>query len=70
MAVRCVVPNVVGRTLAGAKTALKKAHCRAGAIRQASSARVGKGRVISLRPRAGTVLRNGARVALIVSLGR
>jgi hypothetical protein len=67
---KCIVPRVVGKTLAAAKGALKRAHCRAGAIRLVHSARVARGRVVSQKARPGRVLALNAKVGLAVSLGR
>jgi hypothetical protein len=50
--------------------AIGRAGCRAGRIRRAYSNAVGRGHVISERPSFGVVLRQGARVDLVVSLGR
>lgn len=66
----CVVPNVAGRTLAGARRALTRAHCRAGKISAAYSSRVRKGRVISQTPRRGARLPNRGKVKLVISRGR
>jgi hypothetical protein len=67
---RCIVPRVVGKSLLKAKAALKRAHCRAGTIYRAYSAKVGRGRVVSQKARAGRVLALNAKVGLVVSLGR
>jgi hypothetical protein len=65
----CIVPNVGRKTLAAARRALTKAHCRTGRISRAYS-RVGKGRVVSQTPRRGARLPNRARVKLVISRGR
>jgi beta-lactam-binding protein with PASTA domain len=65
-----VVPKVKGKTLAAAKTAITKAHCRVGAVAKRHSTSVKKGRVISQKPAAGKKLAKGAKVSLVVSLGR
>ena len=65
----CVVPRVIGRRLAVARGAIRRAHCSVGRIRQARSARA-RGRVVSQSPRAGARRRRGARVSLVVSRGR
>jgi hypothetical protein len=65
----CVVPNVVGKTLPAAKTAIKKASCSVGKVTTAASSTVSKGRVISQRPPRGTQLRQHAKVSLVVSRG-
>ena len=41
-----------------------------GSVRRASSSKIGRGSVISEHPRAGAHLPRGARVSLVVSLGR
>jgi eukaryotic-like serine/threonine-protein kinase len=65
----CVVPNVVGDTLAAAKTALKKANCSTGAVTKKASGTVAKGDVISSSPKAGTKHKAGTKVKLTVSSG-
>jgi Big-like domain-containing protein/PASTA domain-containing protein len=66
----CHVPNVKGKRLAAARTALRRSLCRVGAIDRAFSRRVKKGRVISEKPRHGKYLRLFAKVALVVSKGK
>jgi hypothetical protein len=65
----CRVPNVRGKTLPAAKRAITRVHCRVGKTRRASSKGIKKGRVISEKPKVGTVLFSG-RVNLVVSRGR
>jgi PASTA domain len=65
----CSVPNVVGKTTAAAKAALAKAHCRAGKITLAYSAKR-KGVVAAQAPRPGSERPGGAKVDLVVSRGR
>jgi hypothetical protein len=65
----CRVPNVKGKTLADAKPALARAHCRAGTTRAASSTAAAKGRVVSERPAPGTVLPAGGSVDLVIGRG-
>jgi hypothetical protein len=67
---RCVTPNVRRKTLPVAKRAIAQANCRLGTIRRAYSNAVKRGRVISQKPKLGTVLRKGGKVDLVVSLGR
>ena len=69
-AVQCVVPRVLGKTLAKAKAAIKKRHCRTGRVSRAFSRTVRKGRVLAQHPKAGRRLAQGARVNLVVSRGR
>ena len=67
---RCRVPSVVRMSLAAARQALRRAHCRVGVVSRAYSRRVARGRVIAQAPRPGATLRSGARVRLVVSSGR
>jgi len=66
----CIVPNVRGRTLASARSALGRANCTVGRIARRASTTVPKGRLISTTPRAGARLANRGRVNLVVSSGR
>jgi beta-lactam-binding protein with PASTA domain len=68
----CLVPKIVGKTLAKAKTALRKRHCRAGkvTVTRAYSKRVRKGKVLAQKPKAGKKLKNGAKVSLVLSRGK
>jgi len=69
----CTVQDVKRQKLAAAKRTIARANCRVGKIRRAYSStfkRVTKGRVISQRPKPGTVLRGGGKVNLVVSRGK
>jgi FG-GAP-like repeat/PASTA domain/FG-GAP repeat len=66
----CAVQNVKRMTLPAAKRTLARANCRVGKIRRVYSKTVRKGRVISQKPKPGTVLPNGGKVNLVVSRGR
>jgi Ca2+-binding RTX toxin-like protein len=68
--VRCVVPNVKGKTVAKAKAALRARRCAAGKIKQAFSAKVRKGHVIAQSKRPGTRHPRNTKVDLTVSKGR
>jgi len=68
--VRCIVPNVQGKTLAAARTALETAHCRLGKRHWAFSEQVEKGRVISQKPAPGARRVNRSKVDVTVSRGR
>ena len=68
--VRCVVPRLRGRTLAGARAALARAHCRLGAVTRSYSTTVRAGRVMRQRPAAGMRRLRGTRVAVVVSRGK
>jgi hypothetical protein len=65
---RCVVPNVVGKSLKAAKLALRKRFCSVGKVSIAPST-LAKGHVISQKPRRGKKLKQHARVDLVVSEG-
>jgi List-Bact-rpt repeat protein/PASTA domain-containing protein len=67
---RCVVPKLRGKRLVAANRALRDAHCTLGKITRVYSQVIGKGRVISLKPKAGTHAAAGARVNLTVSKGQ
>jgi hypothetical protein len=65
----CVVPNVVGKTVARAKAAIAASNCRTGKIARTSS-KARKGQVLSQSPAAGLILNGRTRVNLAVSRGR
>jgi hypothetical protein len=67
---RCVVPRLRGRTLARARAALTRAHCRLGSVTRSFSTAVRAGRVMRQRPASGTRRVRGTRVAVVVSRGR
>ena len=66
----CVVPKVTGKTLTKARRTMSRTDCRVGKVRRAYSKTLKKGRVISQKPRPGTVLPTRSKVSLIVSRGR
>jgi hypothetical protein len=65
----CVVPNVVGKTLRSAGSAVSHANCRLGRVKRAFSQRVKRGRVIAQSPRPGRRLRARAPVSVVLSRG-
>jgi PASTA domain/Divergent InlB B-repeat domain len=67
--VKCVVPKVVGLTLAKAKTKIKKAHCRVGKVTKKHSSKKKKGKVIKQSPKAGKKLKVNSKVNLTVGKG-
>lgn len=67
--VSCKVPKVTKKSLPAAKRAIARAHCRVGTIRRTFS-RIKTGRVVSQKPKPGTVMPAGGRVNLVVSRGR
>jgi Tol biopolymer transport system component len=66
----CIVPNVKGKTLQAAKTAIKRHACRVGKIRRVFSTKAKKGHVISQRPHPGAQRSSGTTVSLAVSKGK
>jgi hypothetical protein len=66
---RCVVPRLVGKSLKAGRKSLARARCRLGAVRRMVSRRRA-GVIVAQRPKAGTRLRAGGRVNVVLSLGR
>jgi PASTA domain-containing protein/List-Bact-rpt repeat protein len=66
---RCVVPDVVGKTLKAAKRALTRADCAVGKVTAVPSSRAKKGHVVSQKPKRGKRLRARTKVRLVVSAG-
>jgi hypothetical protein len=67
---RCVVPRLVGKTLAQARTALRKAHCKLGKVTKPRKHGHHKLVVKRSRPRAGSVRPVGTKVALALVVKR
>ncbi|MDR6864559.1 Stk1 family PASTA domain-containing Ser/Thr kinase [Phycicoccus sp. 3266] len=67
---RYAVPDVAGKSKAEATDQVTAAKLVVGAVTQAYSESVDPGLVISTDPKAGTELKRGADVALVVSKGR
>jgi Tol biopolymer transport system component len=65
----CVVPKVTGKTLRAARKAIRRHHCKVGAISKVYSSHVKRGRVISEKPGAGAHRKRGKKVRLTVSKG-
>ena len=65
----CIVPKVIGTTLAVARAALMAANCVVGTVSRRYSA-VRKERVIAQDPKPRTRLAHGGRVTLVISKGR
>jgi subtilisin family serine protease len=66
---RCIVPRLKGKTLAAARTALKRAGCKLGPVKRVRS-RVRKGRIVAQRPAAGRPVGKGTPVVVTISRGR
>jgi len=69
-ATKCKVPNVVGKTLAAAKAAIARAHCKTGTVSYASSKKIKKGLVISQSRRAGLTVAKNSKINLVISRGK
>jgi hypothetical protein len=65
-AMHCVVPTVVGKTLAKAKSLLERAHCRLGAVTAPKHRKATKLLVRVSIPKRGTRLPRGAKVKLVL----
>jgi hypothetical protein len=65
----CVVPNVVGKTLRSAASAISHANCRLARVKHGFSPSVKPGRVIAQSPRPGRRLRARAPVNVVISRG-
>jgi hypothetical protein len=66
----CTVQNVRGKTLPAAKRTIGRANCRVGTVRRDYSKTLKRGRVLSQKPKPGTVLLKRGKVNLVVSRGR
>jgi subtilisin family serine protease len=66
----CVVPNVVGKTLRAAKTAINKRHCRTGRVSHDYSTNTQKGKVSAQSRRPRQVMPSGSKIDLVVSRGQ
>jgi hypothetical protein len=62
----CTVPRLLTKTLAQARSALARAHCRLGTIRTRPAPTGKRGRVVGQRPMPGTKLPGDGRVQLAV----
>jgi hypothetical protein len=69
-AVRCVVPQLKGRTLARATHALHVAHCAVNVRRRPNSHHRGAARVAAQHPRSGSVSAAGTRVTVTLDGAR
>jgi serine/threonine-protein kinase len=67
---RYAVPNLVGRTRAEAEERLKEARLALGSSSEAFDEKTPAGQIVSTTPKAGTQLKRGAAVNIVVSKGR
>lgn len=65
-ATKCVVPNLIGKTVARAKKLLAKAHCGVGKVTRRTAKKKLRGLVVSQSPRARTVKRAGSKVSVVI----
>jgi len=63
----CVVPNLKGRSLKGAKKRARKANCRIGKVKKLKGVGPKTGKVVKQKPKAGKVKAGGTKIA--VTLG-
>jgi beta-lactam-binding protein with PASTA domain len=61
---------VVGKGFVTAAKRIARAHCKTGTVTKAYSKKVRTGYVIAETPKAGTHLKSGGTVRLVVSRGR
>jgi subtilisin family serine protease len=66
---KCLVPNVLGKTLRKAKARIEARHCRVGKVTRTTSSKRRKGRVLREKPKAGKRLTSGAKVNLTIGRG-
>jgi PASTA domain len=64
---RCVVPKVVGRSLASAKALIKRHDCRLGRVANGRDRHAARGYVIAQRPPAGRILAARARINVVIA---
>jgi hypothetical protein len=63
---RCIVPKLQGKTLAAAKTALKRAHCKLGKANKRHASRKMRGKVVAQSPKPRSNRPPGSKVAVVV----
>jgi serine/threonine-protein kinase len=63
------VPKLKGLKLKAVKKKLSAAHCKLGKVKRKYSQHVRKGRVLSQKPKAGSLLANQAPVRVTLSRG-
>jgi VCBS repeat-containing protein len=67
--VRCVVPNLKGKTVAQARRLLAAGRCALGRVTRAHSRLARAGRIVQQNRRPGARLPRGTKVGVVVSLG-
>jgi hypothetical protein len=66
-AVQCVVPKLKGKKLAAARRSLERNHCALGKVKRKRRAGARLGVVLSQAPKAGSHLRKGSRVSVVIT---
>jgi len=66
----CKVPKVEGDKLSKAKTAIRRANCKAGKVSKGKSLTARKGRVASTNPKSGAIKKTGTKVKIVISTGK
>jgi hypothetical protein len=62
----CHVPNLIGKKLGAARTALSRANCKLGKVTKRHTKPKNRGRVLSERPSAGASRSAGAKIDVVV----
>ena len=65
----CLVPKVEGKTVKKAKRKLKRANCKLGDVKKASSSKADKGLIVKQKPKPGTRKPAGTKVKVTVGTG-
>jgi hypothetical protein len=68
--VRCVVPKLKGMKLAAVRRVLERHHCALGKVKRRRRAGAKRGVVLSQAPKAGSRLRMGSRVSLVITASK
>lgn len=68
--VRCVVPKLEGKKLAPARRLLERHHCTLGKVKRKRRAGAKRGVVLSQAPKAGSHLREGSRVSVVIAASK
>jgi hypothetical protein len=68
--VRCVVPKLRGKKLAPARRLLERHHCALGKVKRRRHAGAKRWVVLSQAPKAGSHLREGSRVSVVIAASK
>jgi hypothetical protein len=67
-ATTCKVPNLVGKSLKGAKKKIRSANCKVGGVTKKNGATAKTGRVVKQSPKAGKILAVGTKISVTLGL--